>query len=430
MRRRKQQGVRGRDASPRFMQLALMLLIGSLALGCGGGSSDSQPPSAVSVEARPVQEQPLARNLRATGTLFGEEETTVSAKVSGRVKEVLRDVGDEVAPGEALLKIDDTDYALARTVRLESAREALAKIGLSALPTEQFDVSKLPSVERARLQAENVRSRFERAQKLHQHDPPLLSDQEFNDLQTQYDVAKNDSRIAVLAAKSLIAEARAQFAQLDQSEQLLRDTVHTVPIGMRPGTNGTVSSVQYLVATRTASVGDYVAIGAPLFRLIDPDPLKLRIPVPERHLGKIAVGQRASVTTDAYSDSFAGEISRISPAVDIQSRTFEVEILIPNQARKLRAGMFARADISIGATPALLVPQTAVRSFAGVNKVILVEGGKAVEKQVELGQKEGSLIEIVSGVVAGSVVVEKPPLNLSAGTPVTLSQPPPKEGSS
>lgn len=407
-----------------------LVSVGVALPGCFGGSSSTEAVTPVSVVAHPIRRQSIERTLRATGTLFGEEETTVSAKVSGRVKEVLHDVGDEVAPGEPLLKIDDTDYALARTSRLEAAKEALARIGLTELPTAQFDLSKLPSVERARLQAENVRSRFERAQKLHEHDPPLLSDQEFNDLQTQFDVAKNDSRIAVLAAKSQLAEARAQFAQLDQAEQLLRDAVHTVPTGVRPPTDPSASerSAQYLVATRTASIGDYVSIGAPLFRLVDPDPLKLRIPIPERHLGKIAVGQRAKVETDAYERSFEGAISRISPAVNIQSRTFEIEILIANRDRQLRAGMFARADISIGATPALLVPQSAVRSFAGVNKIIVIDQGKAVEKQVELGQKEGDQVEIASGVDEGSVVVERPPLTLTTGTPVTLADTPSKEG--
>ena len=410
------------------MSGVMLALFSVVAPGCGGGSSPSAIPSVVPVQALPVMQRSIPRTLRATGTLFGEEETTVSAKVSGRVGEVLRDIGDEVTPGEPLLKIDDTDYVLARTARLEAAKEVLARIGLTALPNEQFDVAKLPSVERARLQAENIRSRFERGQKLHEHDPPLLSDQEFKDLQTQFDVAKNDSRIAVLAAKSQIAEARVQFAQLDQAEQLLRDAVHTAPSGHRPVEAPADRPAQYLVATRTASVGDYVSIGAPLFRLVDPDPLKLRIPIPERYLGKIELGQRALVETDAYDFPFEGAISRISPAVNIQSRTFEVEILVPNGARKLRVGMFARADIMIGSTSALLVPQSAIRSFAGVNKLIVVEGGKAVEKQVELGQRDGEFIEIVAGVAADSVIVEKPPVDLTTGTTVAITAALSKQG--
>ncbi len=408
----------------RLGAIALVLIAGlCLGTGCSGGSSSSEQPAVTQVQSVTVKRQPLPRTLRATGTLFGEEETTVSAKVAGRVSEVLHDIGDEVAPGQPLLKIDDTDYSLARAAKLETARESLARVGLTALPPENFDVSRLPSVERARLQAENVKSRFERAQKLHTHEPPLLSDQEFSDIQTQYDVARNDSKLAVLTAKSQIAEARAQYAQLQQAEQLIRDAVHTVPFGSLPSAENVARPrlPQYLVSARHASIGDYVSVGTPLFRLIDPDPLKLRIPIPERHIGRIAIAQKALITTDAFDEAVEGTISRIGPSVNVESRTFEVEILVPNAGRRLRAGMFARADINVGSELGLVVPQSAIRSFAGVNKVVIIEAGKAAEKLVTLGQKEGDGVELTSGVKEGDSIVVKPPISLTTGMPVAIA---------
>ena len=401
--------------------IAALLLSSSSA--CSGDASSTKAPESVSVRIASVQRAPLERILRGTGTLFGEEETTVSAKVAGRVKAVLHDLGDEVGVGESLLEIDETDYVLERNARVDGARQVLSQIGLARLPEDESDVSALPSVKRARLNAQNIKARYNRVKKLHDQVPPLLSDQDLNDAETAYAVAENDLRLAELNARSQIAEARAMFSQAELAEQEVRDTVHTVPSGSRPASRGqtTPEAPRYLVASRLVSVGDYVGVGTALFRLVDPDPLKLRVPIPERHLGRISTGQKAAVTTDAYSSAFEGTISRISPAVNIQSRTFDVEITVPNGERKLRSGMFARADISIGAEPAPMIPQSAVRAFAGITKVITVVDGKANESQVTLGQKHGDRVEVLSGLDDGAVVVLEPPIELTSGMPVIVA---------
>ncbi len=404
----------------------LFLLSFFLLFGCGSEASKGGQ-EAVSVRLASAETRSLPPTLRTTGTLFGEEETTVSAKVPGRVSAILKDLGDEVSPGEPLLRLEEIDYVLARDARLELARESLAKLGLEKLPPEKFDVTALPTVERARLQAENVKSRFLRSEKLHQHDPPLLSDQEFSDLQTQYDVAKNDYRVAVLSARSEIAAARALFAQSELAEQALKDSVHTVPLGVRPDEPAAQAPVRYLVASRQVSVGDYVSVGTPLFRLVDPDPLKLKVAVPERYIGRIQLDQKVSVVTDAYTDLFEGSIARISPAVDVQSRTFGIEIRVPNSDRRLRAGMFARAEILTGEEEAVVIPQDAVRSFAGVDKVVTVADGKAIEVQVTLGDKSGDKVEILNGLLAGTRVVLKPSLGITNGTPLTETENDPAE---
>ena len=78
----------------------------------------------------------------------------------------------------------------------------------------------------------------------------------------------------------------------------------------------------------------------------------------------------------------------MSPAVDTATRTFAVEILVPNPDRVLKPGSFATAEIETGRESALLVPESVVRSFAGLNKIVLVRDGKASEQQVELGDRQ------------------------------------------
>lgn len=81
----------------------------------------------------------------------------------------------------------------------------------------------------------------------------------------------------------------------------------------------------------------------------------------------------------------------------------------------------ARAQIVVGSSPALTLPQEAIVIFAGLSKVLTVDGGKAVERQVTTGKRSGNFVEILSGVVAGDKIVEKPG-SLQQGQPVRVTE--------
>jgi RND family efflux transporter MFP subunit len=156
-----------------------------------------------------------------------------------------------------------------------------------------------------------------------------------------------------------------------------------------------------------------------MFRLIDDDPLKLRAAVPERFLAEVSAGQSVRVTVEAYRDAFAGKVTRINPQVDPASRNFTVEIVVPNEKNLLRAGGFARAQIQTRTDGnVLFVPVSSVVSFAGVNRVYLVEDDKAVERPVELGDRAGELVEVRAGLKPGDRVVIAGAGKLAGGTPV------------
>jgi multidrug efflux pump subunit AcrA (membrane-fusion protein) len=383
--------------------------------------SDPGPPLEVQVAA--VGRGAVQRVVRATGTMFGDDQTTVAAKVSGRVEAVYRDVGDEVKPGDPLVRIESTDYELALAERRRALEQTLAQIGLEALPEAEFSVERLPAVERARLQSENAKARFERGQLLHGRSPPTMSDQEFADLETTWEVAQADHRLAALNARAQLAAARTLKAQLETAEQRLADTLHSVPSGVRPAPAVPESIANpvrnYAVTARLVSVGDYVQIAAPMFELIDPDPLELRVKLPEREIARVHGGQRVTLSVEAYAESFEGRVARINPGIDVRSRTFEVEIAVPNADRRLRAGSFAKlaieAELEEGV---LLVPRTAVTVFAGVPKVFVVVDGKAVERVVTLGQEVDTQVEIVKGLEDSDTIVTAPPTELTVGTRV------------
>jgi RND family efflux transporter MFP subunit len=176
------------------------------------------------------------------------------------------------------------------------------------------------------------------------------------------------------------------------------------------------------VRERRASVGEYLAAGAPVLGLVRLHPLRLRVAVPEREAPSIRVGQPVRVRIEGDSAAHAGRVARVSPAIQEQSRTLTVEAEVANRDGRLRPGSFARAEIVVEAgRPAVLVPVSAITTFAGLEKVFVVKEDRAVEKRVRTGRRAGNRVEILEGVAAGEPVVVEPG-NLAAGTPVRVAR--------
>ncbi len=117
----------------------------------------------------------------------------------------------------------------------------------------------------------------------------------------------------------------------------------------------------------------------------------------------------------------SGRVARVSPAIDESSRTLMVEAEVPNQQGQLRPGSFANAEIVLQAQEkAIVVPASALVTFAGVDKVLVVKDGKSLEKRVNTGRRDGDRIEIVSGLGAGEQVIVDPG-NLVGGEPVSIA---------
>ncbi len=119
---------------------------------------------------------------------------------------------------------------------------------------------------------------------------------------------------------------------------------------------------------------------------------------------------------------FPGKVTRVSPAVDVASRTVTVEAEVPNPEGVLRPGLFARAAVLLRQDQAVaFVPEGAVAYFAGITKVYVVADGVARERAVSLGARKGGLIEVVRGVKAGEQVATSGLAQLHDGAPVTIA---------
>lgn len=410
------------------------------AAACDKGSEQPQQQAQkkdaapIEVSVVPVRLGQLQRQVDVTGTLHGEEDAAISAKVSGRIAAIYKDVGDRVAPNEVLAELEKTDYELMVRQRELALAEVLTKLGLKELPPPDFDPAKVPTVQRARLQADNATAQLNRSKQLHQQKPPLISDQDFANIETAAAVAASNYDVELLAAQGLVAEARARNADLELAHQsLIAATIRAPRAGQlarqdqrnatapstAPAANGAVHT--YGVSSRMISVGEFIKEGSPAFRLVDDNPVKLRATAPERHVAEISPGQKVRVRVEAYAQDFWGQVSRTNPQIDPLNRMFQFEVLVENPDRLLKPGGFARGSVLTSMQDnVVFVPQQAVYTFAGVSKVFVVREGKAAEAIVETGKRVGDEVQIVKGLQGTEQVAVTGVNRLTNGTPVAL----------
>jgi RND family efflux transporter MFP subunit len=227
----------------------------------------------------------------------------------------------------------------------------------------------------------------------------------------EFDTADADYKVAMSRYQDAVEEIRnrqgllaQRRSELNLARQQLADTILYAPI------NGVVQE-------KRASVGEYLAAGAPVVDIVQIDPLRLRVDIPERESHKIHTGQSVRVTVEGDPDIYLGAVKRLSPSISQQNRVLSVEADVRNNGH-LKPGAFVRAEIVTDQTSmAATVPPSAIVTFAGIEKVITVEGGKAVEKVVMTGRRGQDWVEIKSGVNVGQDVIVNPG-NLQSGQAV------------
>ncbi len=357
-------------------------------------ASSPENSAAVKVTVQPLTIRSVQRMVGVVGTLHGYEEISLGAKVEGRVRKISHDVADRVQPGETLLEIDPTDYQLSVRQAQRALQVELARLGLSETPAGTVDVTRVPTVVQAQLRRDNTQKRMERAKTLVER--KASAEEDLTEKLSEFRVAQAEYDNQILVAKAGIAAIQVKHEALAIAKQQLQDTLVRVPEPSQQ-VPGVEKKVTYAITNRAVAEGSYVMPGADVFKIVIESPLKFRGRVPERKSGEIRLGQKAEVYCAAYKHSFPGEVTRINPAVDPQTRTFEVEILVPNDQSELKPGGFAKTAILTEVDDrAATVPLEAPVHVAGVSKIFLVEGSRAKEVQVTLGVQGSDWVEIAT----------------------------------
>ena len=360
--------------------------------GCGGAAEatkkgDKDP---LPVKMTRVQRVDLRRDVEAVGTLAAKDQAVVSAEVAGRVARLGADMGDKVREGTPLVYLDAEKLqyrAQEQEATLEQTRARLGGRGGQLPPPEQT-----PEVLSAAARHTEAQQQFDRAQRLAARN--LVSREDLERAETQLQTARAAHEAAIAAERQLRAEIAAREAALRGARRELQDAVIRAPF-------------DGVVAERMVSQGQFVAVQAPVMRLVRLDPLRLIAEIPEQFAPGIHVGQVMSVRTDAFPDKpIDGRVTRIGPDVNLKSRAFAVEADVPNRDGELKPGTFARVRVATShVDTALVVPATAIQTRYGTSLVFVVKNGKLAASEVKLGDRMGPRVEIASGLEAGETIV-------------------------
>lgn len=394
--------------------------------GCGHSSTDDTTLRAtekvIKVTAAPVEVKSLSRTVEVVGSLRGWEEVTLGAKKGGRVLKVLHDMGDTVKPGEPLVVLDPVDADLAINQARRKLDADLARLGLDQFPPpDKFQPDDVPSVVQAKVALDKSKITLRRERELNSRRAGVAETLEFAVID------ERDKTIAVqvarVQARADFENARASQAALVVAQQGQADLVTLTP---NP-TEVPHPNPVYGIRKRFVSVGQMIREGDSLYELVITNPLRVWVNVPERFIRDIRCGQHGTVEVPAYpAEPFAAEVVRINPAIDPNTRTFQVELKVPNDDGRLHPGGFARASIGIGENPnATVVPIEAVVDFAGSTKLFLLEGDVAREVKVKRGVAGRGWVEVVGEVPAGSRVITTGQGQIAEGSRVELRESPP-----
>jgi RND family efflux transporter MFP subunit len=377
--------------------------------GCGDKASSAaaqeskrdQAPKQVRTEK--VQERQLGSSVLVNGTLDAYDRATVGTKVAGRLQVLAVDLGSRVSRGQLIARIDPTDY----NIRLQQAEAGLAQARVRlGLPPEggsdAVDPSDTPPVREARAVLEEARASRDRYAALLKDG--LVSKADFDQVQAQARVAESRFQDSLEEIRNRQAVASQRRAEVALARQQMMDTT-------------VVAAFDGVVQQRIASLGEFLAAGAPVVEIVKVNPLRFRAELPERDAASVRIGQTVQLAVDGATGNYGGRVTRLSPTITERTRVLQMEADIPNDGA-LRAGSFARATIVTDTSAtSLAVPKEALVTFAGIEKVVVVDKGKTKEKPVTTGRRSGPWVEVLHGVAAGDEVVLNP-VNLKSGQPV------------
>ena len=376
-----------------------------------GGGKGGEANAPRNVRLVPVTEQTLNQTVTATGTLAADDQAALSFRVAGRLAQLSVDLGTVVKKGQAIAKLDPLDFKQRVDTADAALQQARVRLGLAPLGSKAEDdkivAENTSLVRQARAVLDQARRARDRASQLVSQG--IQAQAELDRTDSDFKVAEGKYQDALEEVRNRQAVLVQRRSELELAKQQLEYTTVYAPY------DGAIRE-------KKTSVGEYLAVGAPIATLVRLHPLRLRVEVPERESFGIRPGLGVKVTVEGDTNTYSGRVARLSPAFQEQSRTLIIEAEVDNQHARLRPGSFAKAELQTNASKSVItIPASALVTFAGIQKIFFVKDGKAIERNVEVGRKETAWVEITEGLKAGEMVVDAPG-NMVGGQSVIIQQ--------
>lgn len=365
------------------------------------------------VDVAPVTQGLVEEKISRTGDIAPAAQVSINSKTQGWVERIDVREGDPVKAGQILAVLDDREARAAVGQSLANVEAAQARLKQVRATSEEAVQSQ---IQQARANLELAESDLKRARELHGKN--FIARQQLDEAQTKYNVAKaaydlaqNSLRQRTWENEIALAEAqvRQAKAQLDLTQaQLANLTIHSPMDGM--------------VTKRHVDPGTMVKDTTPILNLMDLSEMKMVVNVIEKEFILLKKGQPVRVKVTAFPDRvFSGKIEIVTPALELQSRTAEIQISIPNPGGLLKPGMFGRVEITLRSNPqAMLIPVQALRTQLDQDFVFVVKDDKAFRRPVRKGAVLDEFVEILQGLNPQERVVVTGQDSLKDGSAVRL----------
>jgi RND family efflux transporter MFP subunit len=369
--------------SPQLSRCVVLVLVGGLtSFACSRGESPAaEPPPPTAVTTGVASERAVVTSIAASGSFAADELADVASQTAGVVIETPASVGQFVSANAVLVRLDNREARL----RLDQASAVLQQ-------AESEAVSAREAAQTAASQATLAEANASRyAELLKSGDIPQTT---YEQAVQQRLVADSQARLAqqrLGASQAGVAGARAQVALATKAEE---DTLIRAPFAG-------------FVTERAATLGEYVVPGLVAARVVKTSPILLHALIPETEAARITVGAPAVAQVAAYPGrEFQGRVRVLSPTVDATTRTMTAQIAFANGDNTLRPGMFGTVRLSDPvSTRVVLIPRAAAAvDGPGDTHVFVISGDVATSRRVRLGDAQGDLILVISGVTPGEVV--------------------------
>lgn len=340
-------------------QTSLLLLLSaaslSLSTACSSSSSSKQE-TAQSTDSTQVVTVDAARltdfgsRQQYTAQLEAKTLNNITAQAGGRVKQILVAVGDRVAAGQVVARMEATQASAAQ-IQLADAKTNFARMD---------ELYKVGGISKAQWEQ----------------------------------------------AKSALEQAKLSYGNASENT-LLR------------------SPISGFVTAKNYDNGDVTSPAQPILVIQQVSPLKVVVNVSEQYYTRLKPGLEALLSVEALgTESFSGRITKVYPTVDATTHTVGVEIEVANKDQRLRPGMYARLGLDFGTRQALTISDKAIvrQAGSGIRYVYVLKEGKAVYREVELGELQDGRYEALSGIEPGEQLIISAPSRLKNGTAVKLAK--------
>lgn len=394
----------------RTLPAAALTAAALVVCGCGAKTPEAARETAVTVKIRKPARLDRPAAIRAGGTVEARESAEIGFQLAGRVARVLVEEGQQVRRGQVLAELDPRDYQYGLAIAAGQSDQAAAQQAKALAGTRKQELAQAQAAfDQADDEYRRMKTLFERHS---------LAPNDFRKIEAQWHVAQQRLDEAREGARvEDRAAAEGQFRQASANVRLNEKRVADTRL---------LSPLTGVVARRLTDPGEMVAAGMPVFAVMDLNPVRVRVGVPEAEIAKVRIGRPAVVRIPSMAGrAFPGRVELVGYAAEPQSRTFAVRILVANPQLVLRAGMVAEAEIeSDTRIRAITIPgEAVVRDPQGATLVFVYYPAKkrVFARRVEVGHAYEAELEIASGLSGSDLVVVAGQQNVREGGLVAVT---------